>query len=129
MMRSIRSTPCQIIKPATFSKLLLLAHPTLPWCTRHGTSTIGTILVLINRELQFLEYIQLLILNAQVYNAGKKGHTKSKLDVNLNKLAFEEIETDETIVEVNEHDIDPTYGQLEVNVNDTKCSLLKSSAA
>jgi hypothetical protein len=39
----------------------------------------------------------------------------------------EEIETDETILEVNEHDINPTYGQLEVNVNELKCSSVKSS--
>jgi hypothetical protein len=32
------------------------------------------------------------------------------------------------ILEINEHDIDPTYGHLEVNVNDTKCSSMKSSA-
>jgi hypothetical protein len=82
-----------------------------------------------DRELQFLEYIQLLILNAQVYNAGRKNHSKSsKLDVNLMDLAFDEIETDEMVHKINEHDIDPTYGQLEVNVNDTKCSSTRSSA-
>jgi hypothetical protein len=80
-----------------------------------------------NRELQFLEYIQLLILNAQVYDASKKGCSKSKLSVNLTDLAFEEIKTEDMILEVNEHDIDPTYGQFEVNVNHTKHNLVKSS--
>jgi hypothetical protein len=42
-----------------------------------------------DRELQFLEYVQLLILNAQVYDAGRKNCSKSsKLDVNLTDLAF-----------------------------------------
>jgi hypothetical protein len=82
-----------------------------------------------DRELQFLEYIQLLILNAQVYDAGRKNCSKSsKLDVNLMDLAFDEIETDEMVCKINKHDIDPTYGQLEVNVNDMKCSSTRSSA-
>ena len=82
-----------------------------------------------DRELQFLEYIQLLILNTQVYNAGRKNHSKSsKLDVNLTDLAFNEIETDEMVCKINKHDIDPTYGQLEVNVNDVKHSSTRSSA-
>jgi hypothetical protein len=52
-----------------------------------------------DRELQFLEYVQLLILNAQVYDAGRKNCSKSsKLDVNLMDLAFDEIKTDEMIL-------------------------------
>jgi hypothetical protein len=82
----------------------------------------------IRQELQFSEYVQLLILNAQVYDTGKKNCSKSaKIDVNLMDLAFKEIETDEMICEINKHDINPSYGQLEVNVNDTKCSSAKSS--
>jgi hypothetical protein len=80
------------------------------------------------RELQFSEYVQLLILNAQVHDAGKKNCPKTpKIDVNLTDLAFKDIKTDETVREINEHDIDPSYSQLEVNVNDTKRSPAKSS--
>jgi GH25 family lysozyme M1 (1,4-beta-N-acetylmuramidase) len=101
----------------------------LPPCTRHGISTIKSNTEPSDRELQFLEYVQLLILNAQVYDAGRKNCSKSsKLDVNLMDLAFDEIKTDEMVHEINKHDIDPTYGQLEVNVNDTKHSSTRSSA-
>jgi hypothetical protein len=45
------------------------------------------------QELQFSEYVQLLILNAQVHDAGKKNCPKTpKIDVNLTDLAFEDIE-------------------------------------
>jgi hypothetical protein len=85
----------------------------------------------LDRELQFSEYVQLLILNAQVYDAGRKNCSKSsKLNVNLMDLAFDEIKTDEMVREIKEHDIDPTYrSQLEVNVNDTKHSSTTRSSA
>jgi hypothetical protein len=70
----------------------------------------------------------LLILNAQVHDAGKKNQPKTpKINVNLTDLAFEDIKTDETVREINKHDIDPSYGHLEVNVNDTKRSPAKNN--